>query len=87
MRLSLQTLWSVVASVALFGALPLVGATAVMQVDLLFPRDNQVYAPTPYMPIVFSVQNIHLARHTFPSMAVQLFNNSDYEERQGKLYR
>jgi hypothetical protein len=85
MRLSSQTLWPVVASVAFLGAVPSiafvpskpsVGVTAVMQIDLLFPRDDQVYAPTPYMPIVFAVQNPSLARHTYPSMLVHLQNSS-----------
>lgn len=96
MRLSSQTLWSVVVSVVLLGTVPSVAyipiipspnaPTAVMQVDLLFPRDDQVYTPTPYMPIVFSVQNPRLARHTYPSMLVRFHNHSDPNERGGMSY-
>lgn len=29
-----------------------------LQVDLLFPRDNETYAPTQWFPLVFSIQNL-----------------------------
>ncbi|KAK3906398.1 hypothetical protein C8A05DRAFT_11878 [Staphylotrichum tortipilum] len=92
MRLSSQTLWSVMASVALLGTVPSVDASAVMQVDLVFPRAGQVYAPTPSMPIVFAwvptVQNPHLAHHTYPYLEVHLLRqHSDPAEGPGDVYR
>ncbi|KAL2136127.1 hypothetical protein VTI74DRAFT_5350 [Chaetomium olivicolor] len=49
MRLPSRAVWSVVASLACLVAT--VEAAGMLEVDLLFPRANETYAPTPYMPI------------------------------------
>ena len=66
---------------ALAGWLPvaLVGATdasitpGVVEVDLVFPR-NDSYAPTPVLPVVFAVQNSALAPSIAPYISLTIWN-------------
>ena len=57
MRLS-----SIMAPLACLGALVDAALTTV-EFDLVFPRDNVSYAPTVWMPFVFSVKNSQLAQY------------------------
>ncbi len=73
MRLSSHAAWSLPALLA--GLSTSVGAS-VMEINLVFPRHGEVYEPTPYMPIVFAVQNPRLTQYTYPGLGVYLSNQS-----------
>ncbi|KAK3896928.1 hypothetical protein C8A05DRAFT_39523 [Staphylotrichum tortipilum] len=82
MRLSSQALWSLAALLPrLHVATAVDGAAAagVLQVDLIFPQDGEVYAPTPDMPFVFVLQNADLAKYTYPNIYIRVMNRSDPE--------
>jgi hypothetical protein len=82
MRLSSQALWSFVALLPYLHvgtAVDAAAAAGVMQLDLIFPQDGGVYAPTPDMPFVFALQNAGLAKYTYPSIGMMLMNQSDPE--------
>ncbi|KAK4155344.1 hypothetical protein C8A00DRAFT_13646 [Chaetomidium leptoderma] len=64
MRLPARAVWSLVASLAWLGAI--VNAAGVLEVDLVFPR-NETYAPPTYMPVIFAFRNPELARHVRPT--------------------
>jgi hypothetical protein len=50
---------------------------ATVEVDLIFPRNN-TYAPTPLMPIVFAIQNSHIAKPLINGFTWQLNRMDDY---------
>ena len=52
-------------------------AAGVVEIDVVFPRNNQTYAPTSHFPIVFAVQNPDLARHLDPFINSFIHNGSD----------
>jgi len=82
MRLSSQALWSLTALLPrLHVATAVDGAAAagVLQVDLIFPQDGEIYAPTPDMPFVFALQNAGLAKYTYPNIYMRVMNRSDPE--------
>ncbi|KAL2023350.1 hypothetical protein VTK56DRAFT_3088 [Thermocarpiscus australiensis] len=43
-----------------------------VEVDLIFPRNADTYAPSPGVPIVFAIQNSRLAASLYPSFGVTL---------------
>jgi hypothetical protein len=49
-----------------------IGANAngagVLEIDLVFPRANETYAPTPTMPFVFALRNAELAQWPLPTI-------------------
>ncbi|KAG7289906.1 hypothetical protein NEMBOFW57_006283 [Staphylotrichum longicolle] len=55
---------SFVTSLACLGTLA--SAASKVEFDLVFPRDNQSYAPTPYMPVIFAVTNPERAMRLYP---------------------
>lgn len=82
MRLSSHAAWS---SAALLAGLSIVRAS-VLEFDLVFPRDGEVYEPTPYMPIIFAVQNPGLTQYTHPGLEVLIQNISNPDEGEGKAF-
>ncbi|KAH8731880.1 hypothetical protein GQ44DRAFT_722049 [Phaeosphaeriaceae sp. PMI808] len=55
-------------------------ATGVVEVDLVFPR-NETYAPTDVFPVVLAFQNAHLAPYLAPALTAKISkadNSSDY---------
>ena len=80
MRLSLRAVWSLAASLAWLGAVN-AATDAVMEVDLVFPRNAEFYEPTPYMPVVFALRNPKLAQYTDPYISVQAANLSNDGQR------
>ena len=84
MRLSSQALWSLAALLSclhIATAVDAAAAAGVLQVDLIFPQDGEVYAPTPDMPFVFALQNAGLAKYTYPNIYMSVMNRSDPELR------
>lgn len=82
MQLSSQALWSLAALLPCLHVATAVDAAAaadVLQVDLVFPQDGEVYAPTPDMPFVFALQNAGLAKYTYPNVYMRVVNGSDPE--------
>ncbi|KAJ4288284.1 hypothetical protein N0V88_007476 [Collariella sp. IMI 366227] len=57
------------------GAIAGAAETGIFEIDLLFPRNNEAYAPTDSFPIVFAVQNASLARYIYPSIHYQLYRS------------
>ncbi|KAG7290089.1 hypothetical protein NEMBOFW57_000083 [Staphylotrichum longicolle] len=85
MRLSSHaTAWSTAALLA--GLISTVVRASVLEVDLVFPRDGEVYEPTPYMPIIFAVQNPGLTQYTHPALEVRIQNRSNPDDGEGKAY-
>jgi hypothetical protein len=70
MRLSSPALWPFLALLAGLGNI--VGAAGVLEVDLVFPRTNETYAPRANMPIVFGFRNAKLAQHLRPIIHVTI---------------
>ncbi len=52
----------VAASVACLSRVAHAAASSMFEVNMLFPRANTTYAPSPHMPFVFSVRNADRAR-------------------------
>ncbi|KAK4148753.1 hypothetical protein C8A00DRAFT_19471 [Chaetomidium leptoderma] len=73
--MNFRAVWSLVASLAFLGG-AIVDAAGVLEIDMVFPRDNQTYEPTPYMPIVFALRNAELAQYLRPSISARLLNLS-----------
>ncbi len=82
MRFLSQTAWSFVASLACLGV---VDAADMLEVDLLFPRDNETYAPMERFPIVFGLRNAELGQYLQPTLDVALQNSTSefWEDRSG----
>jgi len=72
MRLSSGAVWSVVTLLATPGLGADTGGAGVLEIDLVFPRTNETYAPTPYLPLVFGFRNAKLARHLDLDLLVDL---------------
>ncbi|KAK6515171.1 hypothetical protein TWF506_007516 [Arthrobotrys conoides] len=76
MHLLSRAIWSLVGSLAYFGAAA-VNAAGVVEVGIVFPRTNQTYAPTDKFPIVFAVQNAKLAKNLRLSISSFVRNGPD----------
>jgi hypothetical protein len=70
-----------VGSLACLGAV--VNAAGVLEIDVVFPRTNETYAPTDKFPIVFALQNAELAKHLKPSIHLFVRNGSNLESTFG----
>lgn len=57
----------------------------IFEVDLLFPR-NDSYAPTPYAPIVFAIQNPGAGQYIVPDIRYEIWNASDNYISNGEPY-
>lgn len=58
--------------------MPVVNAAGgVVEIDVVFPRSNEAYAPTDAFPIVFALQNAQLAKHLEPSIISFVWNGTN----------
>ena len=73
MRFSSRAAWSFWASLA---CLDVIDAADMLEIDLLFPRDNETYAPTELMPIVFGLRNAELGQYLQPELDVGVHNST-----------
>ncbi|EGX53226.1 hypothetical protein AOL_s00006g487 [Orbilia oligospora ATCC 24927] len=62
MHLISRAVWSLVGSLACFGA-TVANAAGVVDMGVVFPRINETYALTDWFPVVFAVQNTELAKN------------------------
>ncbi len=76
MRLLSRATWSLAVFLTSLGAI--VDAAGILEVDLLFPRKGETYAPTDSMPVVFAFQNAELARYLNPVITYYLQRQSPY---------
>ncbi|KAK3902514.1 hypothetical protein C8A05DRAFT_33804 [Staphylotrichum tortipilum] len=60
-------------------------AAGVVEFDLVYPRHGETYAATPYMPIVFAIQNPQLAKNIYPFIQFRVKPNTK-EENYGNNY-
>ncbi|RYO77552.1 hypothetical protein DL766_010124 [Monosporascus sp. MC13-8B] len=81
MHLISRAVWSLVGSLAYLGAV--VNAAGVLEIDVVFPRNNETYAPTDKFPIVFALQNAELAKHLKPFINSFVRNGSNLESTFG----
>ncbi|KAI4685537.1 uncharacterized protein J4E84_006265 [Alternaria hordeiaustralica] len=67
--------WVTWLSISLLGAVDAAASdtSGVVEVDLVFPR-NDTYAPAPYVPIVFAVQNPELASSLSLRLGFEVWN-------------
>lgn len=91
MRFTTRTGWSLAASLAHLSAnvnhaMAHNVTSGLLEVDMVFPRDNQTYAPTPYMPIVFALHNAELARGIYAQVAFRIRNVLDPNEGEGEAF-
>ncbi|KAK3903405.1 hypothetical protein C8A05DRAFT_14622 [Staphylotrichum tortipilum] len=70
--------WSLAAaSLAVLGSSVDAISAGVMEIDLLFPRENETYAPDANMPVVFSIRNAAAyGQYLAPSITAQLINTT-----------
>ena len=61
MRLVSHAFWPLVGSLVCLGSI--VNAAGVVEIDVVFPRSNETYAPMENFPIVYAIQNAQLAKH------------------------
>ncbi len=82
MRFSAPAAWSFLASLACFDV---VDAADMLEVDLLFPRDNETYAPMERFPVVFGFRNAELGQYLQPRLDVGLHNSTSefWQDRTG----
>ncbi|EAA32695.3 hypothetical protein GE21DRAFT_6607 [Neurospora crassa] len=67
------TAWSLLASLVSFWAVADAADSGILEVDLLFPR-NETYAPTEWIPYIFSIQNAKLAKYLLPEIRYDVWN-------------
>lgn len=75
MRISSRAGWL---PAALAGAAAASSSSGVVEVDLVFPR-NDSYAPTPILPVIFAIQSPELAPFIAPhiSLTIREWNNTN----------
>ena len=78
MNLVFPTLWAFAGSLAWL-VLVVNAAGGVLEIDVVFPRSNETYAPTDKFPIVFALQNAQLAKHLDPTIRSFVRNGSNLE--------
>jgi hypothetical protein len=61
-----------------------VDAAGVLEIDLLFPR-NETYAPRTRFPVVFALRNPHLAQHLRPVINWVILNASRSDPTRARL--
>ena len=86
MHLVSRAAWSLVGSLAYLGA-AVVNAAGVLEIDVVFPRTNETYAPTDKFPIVFALQNAELAKHLNPVIDSFVRNGSNSDSTFGHSVR
>ncbi|KLU86292.1 hypothetical protein MAPG_05308 [Magnaporthiopsis poae ATCC 64411] len=75
MGCTLRAVWSLVGAAACLGAM--VNAAGILDVGIIFPRNNETYEPAEEFPIVWAFQNARLAEHLQPSLKYRLVNLSN----------
>ncbi|GKT47659.1 uncharacterized protein ColSpa_07840 [Colletotrichum spaethianum] len=75
MRLVSHTVWSLVGALAYLGAISQ-AADGVLDIGLVFPRQNETYAPMQRFPIIFALQNAKLAQYLEPIVDLDVLNGS-----------
>jgi len=85
MHLVSRTVWSLVGWMACLAAV--VNAAGVLEIDVVFPRNNGTYAPSKFFPIVFALQNGNLAKHLAPAIYSFIRNGSNLESTFGQSSR
>ena len=79
MHLSPRVVWSLVASLAYLSANHAMADTVdVVEIDLVFPRDKQTYAPAPYTPVVFALYKAERARYIYPYISFRIRDASAF---------
>lgn len=73
MHLVPHTVWSLVAVSAYLGAIGN-AADDVLDIGIVFPRQNVTYAPQERFPIVFALQNAELAKHLQPLIEIYVWD-------------
>ncbi|KAH8770759.1 hypothetical protein F5883DRAFT_713367 [Diaporthe sp. PMI_573] len=69
-----RTVWSLVGALACLGAVA--NAAGVLDMGVVFPRQNETYAPMERFPFVFALQNAQLAEHLNPLITFDVLNGS-----------
>ncbi|KAH7626198.1 hypothetical protein B0T09DRAFT_350294 [Sordaria sp. MPI-SDFR-AT-0083] len=77
MHLPSRTAWSLLLSLISLGTVADAADSGIIEVDLLFPR-NETYAPTEWMPFVFSIRNGELSKYISPLIEYRGWNTSDF---------
>jgi len=62
MNLVSYTIWSLV-GLLVYPEAVVVNAAGVLEIDVVFPRANETYAPMEQFPVVYALQNAKLAKH------------------------
>lgn len=75
MRIVSSAIWSLVGASAYLGATAN-AADSVLDIGVVFPRQNETYAPMERFPIVFALQNAELATHLKPLIELAVLNGS-----------
>lgn len=75
MRLLSRAVWSLVGASAYLGATAS-AADGVLDIGVVFPRQNETYAPMERFPIVFALQNAELATNLKPLIELVVLNGS-----------
>ena len=75
MHLVSYAVWSLVSTLACLGSV--VNAAGELEVGVVFPRNNETYAPTDAFPIVFALQNAELAKHLQLHITLSTRNGPD----------
>ncbi|KAL2285877.1 hypothetical protein FJTKL_07576 [Diaporthe vaccinii] len=75
MRLLSRAVWSLAGASAYLGATAS-AADGVLDIGVVFPRQNETYAPMERFPIVFALQNAELATNLKPLIELVVLNGS-----------
>ncbi|KAL8381808.1 hypothetical protein RB595_005867 [Gaeumannomyces hyphopodioides] len=75
MRCNPRAVWSLAGATACLGAMA--NAAGVLDVGLVFPRDNETYEPAEEFPIVWAIQNSRVAELLQLDFIYRLVNLSD----------
>lgn len=75
MHLVSHTFWSLVGALAYFGPIANVAAD-VLDIGVVFPRQNETYAPSERFPVIIALQNAQLATHLTPIITFEVLNGS-----------
>ena len=76
MHLVLRAVWLLLGLFAYLGD-NANAAAGVLEIDVVFPRSNEAYAPTDTFPMVFALQNAQLAKHLAPSIISFVWNGTN----------
>ncbi|KEY72266.1 hypothetical protein S7711_00265 [Stachybotrys chartarum IBT 7711] len=75
MHLISHAVWCLMGASAYLGFITY-AANGVLDIGVVFPRQNETYAPMERFPIVFALQNAELAKHLQPLIKLDVLNGS-----------